>query len=523
MVKEPIHILRQIKKGLGCVLVLAVVCELLFFPTLSNAYGCFMAAVSYGVFCYFLKEKYIRLFPFSFCMYLSMFMYRYLPLIATIVERKPITYGFERPYETFVYEIILFLISSFAFYLACQKTEYIGKNNVIQKSLFKLGFFKVTPEIIWAMGTIGLVIRLYNFSAGDVEYGDVGGKFLLGLDYLMYAPLCLFFPSLMKLKYNNQKVLLVYGLLIFILNIASNSRRQIIIPIGIIIILLFLYLVLNNLKITTFLSPFKIAFFGLALILLLNLISNISLAMLYTRKVRSDIGKLELFQQTIDVINDKVLMDRLKIMKDQESTGLISYQEGWTEHYVDNFMLARYANVRITDETLYYAEKKGYSNKQMQILFVENIQALFPTPILSLFGVYIDKSKLEFSRGDFLYGSGFGGYRVTSHVGDGLATFGFWYFLIQFIVYFFIFKLLNSFVFCLKEEILYAPFALMNVFTFLGKFRNATGITGDLSYVIRGFAQGVITYFIIFYLVRTLLWLVDPKYVENDEVNYPSS
>ncbi|MBD0850777.1 glycosyltransferase family 1 protein [Maribacter arenosus] len=57
-----------------------------------------MAIIAYWVFSYFLKEKYIRLYPFAFLMYLSMFMYRYLPLIATLAERKPITYGFERPY-----------------------------------------------------------------------------------------------------------------------------------------------------------------------------------------------------------------------------------------------------------------------------------------------------------------------------------------------------------------------------------------------------------------------------------------
>ena len=113
MGKQPIHILRQIKKGLVLLLIFAVVGEMLFFPTLPNFYGCVMAIISYWVFSFFLKEKYIRIFPFAFCMYLSMFMYRYLPLIATIAEGKPITYGFERPFETFLYEIVLFLVSSF--------------------------------------------------------------------------------------------------------------------------------------------------------------------------------------------------------------------------------------------------------------------------------------------------------------------------------------------------------------------------------------------------------------------------
>ncbi|MGY8914246.1 MAG: hypothetical protein ACKVJF_04080 [Flavobacteriales bacterium] len=516
MGKQSIHIFRQIKKGLGILLVLAVICEILFFPTLPNFFGCVMVIISYLVFIHFLKENYIRFFPFAFFMYLSMFLYRYLPLIATIVEGKPITYGFERPFETFIYEIILFLVSSLAFYLACRKPKQEGENNIVQKGLYQLKFFEISPAILWSVGLLGLLIRIYNFSAGEVEYGDVGGKFLSGLNYLMYAPFCLLFPSLLNFKYNNKKLVWLYIIVIFVLNIASNSRQSIITPIGTAFLLFFLYLVLNNLKLNDYLSSFKIVILGLVIFFMLNLLSNISLAMLHTRKVRTDIGKIELFQMTIETIQDEALMSRLKNLKNDEENGaLVSYQQGWTEQYVDNFMLSRYANMRITDETLYYAEKKGFANIQMQEMLKEGIVALFPTPILRLLGVYVDKTKLEFSRGDLLYGSGYGGYRVTSHVGDGLATFGHWYFPIQFIAFFIVFKLLNSFVFFYKESILYAPFALMNIFGFLGMFRNAVGITADISFIVRGFLQGIVTYVIILYIVRLMLRLINPKYVRN--------
>ena len=514
MAKESIHILRQAKKGLAIMLILAIIAEILFFPTLPNLYGCFMAVISFWIFSYFLKEKYIRIYPFAFLMYLSMFMYRYLPLIATVAEGKPVTFGFERPYQTFAYEIILFLVSSLAFYLACRKPMRNIKNNFIQKSLVQLKFFEITPAILWGMGLIGLLIRLYNFAAGNVEYGDVAGKFLAGLNYLMYAPLCLVFPSLLHMKYSNRKILWMYGIFVFILNIASNSRRQIIIPIGIIIILFFLYVVLRNLKITDYISPMKLVLLGLFVVFGLNLLSNISLAMLHTRKIRADVNKTELFQKTIETFRDDALMNRLRASKDADTEDYMTYREGWTEYYIDNFMLARYANMRITDQTLYYAEKRGYANRHMQLFFEKGILATFPTPILRLFGIKLDKNTLEMSSGDMLYGKGFGGYRVTSHVGDGLATFGYWYFLIQFVAFFLVFKLLNSFVFYAKGAVRYAPFALISVFTFLGMFRNAGGVSQDISYIIRGFAQGVFTYLVIFYLVRFLLKMINSKYVK---------
>lgn len=520
MGKEPIHIIRQTKKGLVIMLVLAVVCELLFFPTMPNFFGCAMAIISYCVFSFFFQDKYIRLFPFSFCMYLSIFMYRYLPLIATILEGKPITFGFERPYQTFIYEIVLFLVSSLAFYFACATPRRTDRNNIIHKSLYQLRFYEITPAIVWGIGLIGFLIRLYNFSAGDVEYGDVGGKFLSGLDYLMYAPLCLFFPTLLNLNYANKKSVWIYAICIFMINIASNSRQSIITPIAILAILFLLYLVINNLKVTDYISGPKIVLLGLFLVFVLNLLSNVSVAMLHTRKIRSDVNKLELFQRTMETMQDEALMGRLKADKDKaEGNQFISYHQGWTEQYVDNFMLARYANMRITDQTLYYAEKKGYANRQMQEVFKQNVLALFPTPLLSVLGIYVDKSKLEFSRGDLLYGSGFGGYRVTSHLADGLATFGLWYFPIQFVALFIVFKLLNCFVFSSVKGYLYAPFALMNVFSFLGMFRNAQGIFNDFAYILRGFIQGVITYLIIFYLVRSTLKLINVKYVKNLDIS----
>ncbi|WP_324024078.1 hypothetical protein QSV08_13915 [Maribacter sp. BPC-D8] len=509
MGSQPIHILRQLKKSLAVILAIAIIGEIIFFPTLANFYGCVMAIISFWIFSFFLKEKYIRLFPFAFCMYFSMFMYRYLPIIATIAEGKPISYGFERPFQTFIYEIILFSISSLAFYLACQPTLKNPENNIIQKSLYRLKFFETTPATLWVMGIIGVIIRIYNLNE-STEYGDVGGKFLLGLNYLMYAPLCLIFPSLTNLEYNSKKSLWLYLGAIFIINIASNSRQAIITPMAIVALLFFLFLISKNLKFTQYLSKTKIVVFGIILFSILNLLSNISLAMLYNRNIRSKVNKLELFQRTIDTVFDDELMSRLKANKDkEEGQQFITYQQGWTEMYVDNFMLARYANMRITDETLYYAEKRGYNNKQMQIGLKESLLALLPTPVLQYFGLYIDKTKKEFSRGDLLYGSGFGWYRVTSHVGDGLATFGFWYFPIQFLAFLVVFKLLNCYVYFTTSSIKYAPFALIGVFNFLGMFRNAQGIYADFMFILRDFLQGIITYLLIFYIIKLALKFFD--------------
>ena len=523
MIKEKNHTIRQIKTVLIIVLVLSIAGEMIFFPSLPNFFGCVMAVIALLVFSYFFNEKYIRLFPFAFLMYLSMFMYRYLPLIATLMEGKPITYGFERPYETFFYEIILFLVSSLAFYLACQHSLKQNGNNFIQKTLFKLKFFEITPAILWCMGSIGLGATLYNISAGDAQIGNTIGKFIEGLNYLIFAPVCLFFPFLLKIKYSKKKYVLIYTAFIIILNLASNKRHLIITPIGTIGILFLLYLIFKNIRITQMISPVKIVVFGLIGIFGINLLSTVSTAMLHTRQtllyteeLRDNADKMETFRLTIETLQNEQLMERLKKRKNENiHDSDTNYAQGWTEDYVDNFLLSRYANMRITDQTLYYAEKRGYANKAMQESFFKSMLYLFPSPLLRFFNIYLDKTEMDYSRGDFLYGSGYGGYRVTSHVGDGLATFGYWYFLIQFVVYFIIIRLFNSFTYYTGQSILYAPFAVMDSFNFIGKFRNAQGIYGDLGYIPRGFLQGIVTYLIIYHFIRFVLKTINPKYVNN--------
>ncbi|MDF4221148.1 hypothetical protein PXC01_06075 [Maribacter sp. M208] len=519
MIKSENHSIRQINLILKVILVIGVIGELVFFPSIPNFFGCVMAVISYMVFSYFFKVVYIKLFPFAFLMYLSMFMYRFLPLIATLAEGKPITYGFERPYQTFIGETILFLISSIAFYFACNPHKATIKNNLIQKTLDKFKFYEINPPIIWAMGLIGFVIKAYNLSKGGVEYGDVSGKFLIGLEYLMFAPICLLFPDLIRLKYRKTKLVWVYTILVITLNVASNKRHLIITPFGTMGLLFFLHVIFKNINITKLTSPLKFIVGGFLILISLNFLSNLSTAMLHTRDVmlydaeqRNNADKIKAFEQTIETLQNESLMNRLKEKKNKkEYKPLTNYHQNWSEEYVDNFMLARYANMRITDETLYLAEKKGYGNKQMLDFFQTSLIGLLPSPILKLFGIPFNKSLYEFSRGDLLSGRSLGGYRVTSHLGDGLATFGYWYLIIQAVVFFIVFKFLNTFIYYGKKTVIYAPLAIMSIFNFLGMFRNANGISGNISYLLRGYLQDIITYLIIFFIVKMLFMIANPR------------
>lgn len=505
-----------IRKWLDIILLMAVVGEIIFFPSLPNISGCVMTVIVWLIFrVFFLKREIILSHPFSFLMFLSMFLYRFIPLTATLIEGKPISYGFEVPYETFFFETLLFIVSSLSFAAAI----YSRKRgvNFIQHSLFRLNFYYTNSITLWVLGFIGLAVRLQQLSvAGNVEYGDVSNKFLAGFIYLQYAPIIMLFPTLCNLNPNKQRNLFtwIYTAIIFVISFATNSRESLIYPLFTIILLFFIFILKHNYSIYYFISPIKIIIAFIILFFGLSFISDISLAMLSNRSLRSDINRKDLFRNTVETLNDDQKMEKLREYSLEENSLIISYKEGWDERYLNNFMMNRYGNLRISDQTIYYANIIGWNNKNMQENFTKRIITILPIPILNFLGYNISKKDLEYSPGDLIHSlagginSFLGGYRVTSHVGDGLATFGWYYFVIQFFLFYIVFKLLDTLVISKKNKTIYSIIGLINIFGYMGMFRNAGGCSGELNFILRGFWQQMLTYWIIVYIIHFITFNV---------------
>lgn len=504
------------------ILLYASICgEICFFFSWANLCGCLMTWIVWRVFSnFFFKAEIIGKYPFAFMMYLSMFFYRFLPLPVTLLEGKPITYGLQLPYHTFILEIFLFLVSSLAFYFSFSKRK---TNNWLQHLLRKVGFFQRYPEgVIWWLAFVGLFSRIVTYSVGEIEYGDVSNKFLIGLTYLMYSPAILLIPDLFYANHIvNRSSIFIWGYLIviFLIGISSNSREGMIAPIALLSLLYFLWFCKSGKMWKFYVSPLKITVIGVIGYLLIGVLGDFSIAMLYNRNIRSEVSKTELFQRTWDTFQNEALMSSLKNAGEQlaNQKKLKTYDHGWDETYVDNFMLNRYCNIRITDQTLYYALKLDEQGKKiMQKDFLDRIWLILPTPILRLLGSDLNKNNYEFSRGDLLYATAtktsvFAGYRVTSHLGDGIATFGYFYYVIQFVLWLLVFKLLNTFVYYTKLGIVYSLYGLIGLFTFIGMFRNANGCSSDIGYLIRGYWQGVVTFLIVSFIVKSIYSLIRNK------------
>lgn len=498
------------------ILILGCILEILFFFNLWNIIGCIMTIITWIIFSrIFLKRQIIRLHPFSFLVFLSMSLYRILPLFATLLERKPISYKFENATITFILETFLYIISALAFYFSIKKKP---TNNFIQKILLRYHFYTPpNPYTLWILGFIGVCIKLIFASIGKIETGNILGKFFITFSFFQYAPLILLFPNLYipssKKIFEKKKNVLLYTCFLLLLSFSGNSREALLEPIGS-FILLYLLALLKSSYSKSLISKRIIIGGGIIAIFILPILTDISDAMLINRGIRSEVSSSELFTKTLDTFLDKEKLEMERKNREEIKPVITNYKEGWTEEYLNNFAFNRYCNMRITDITLFHANHVGFNNEIMKRDWGEQILKLFPSPILEFFNLNIDKTHI-YSRGDLLFATSthtaiFPGLRVTSHVADGLATFGYLYFLIQFFLFLIQFKLLDCYIFYNKGKVIYSVYGLICIFDFLGMFRNANGCIGEVGFIVRGFIQSCLIFILTYTITNKIASYINP-------------
>lgn len=505
------QLLENTRKIGDIALFIACLLEIILFYSPTNIVGCFMTIVSWLIFSrVFLHRHIILLHPFGFIVFLSMSMYRILPLFATLLEFKPISYKFEMGEKTFLLELLLYLISCLAFGLVTHRTP---SNNFISNTLYSIGFHNpLKKSQLWCFGFIGFFIQVYLLFTTEIEIGDIFHKFIQAITFAKYAPIIMLFPILYnpysKEVFKSNLKVFVYIIIIIILCFAGNSRQALLEPIMLITMLSFLAIIKSKASYEKYISS-KTPFIALIIIfILLPQLSDISNAMLIVRGSRHELSNKEIFYQTIGLYFDKEELSQRYKNYQLSQVVINKNNEGWSEEYLNNFAFNRYCNIRISDLTLYHANQISYKKQLMQRDYIDRIIKLIPNPILKILNVNIDKDNI-YSRGDYLYSLStnapiMAGFRVTSHVADGLCTFGYWYFIIQFILFYIQFKLLDCFVYYKRHRVMYSICGLIFTYQFIGQFRNAQGCFGEIGFIIRGWIQIIFLYFIILLLTKTI-------------------
>lgn len=488
--------------------------ECIFFFSLENMAGCIMTIICTVIFTqFYLKEGTVLMHPFPFMMFLAMFLYRFLPLPCTLLERKPISYGMEMPYMTFLLETMVFLVGCASFSIVKRKPVYTYG---LRKWLNTFGCYGyLTSETIWSFGFVGTCCTILSY----IRSGSAGAltSIISAFCEFRYMPILLFFPCLYKEGYDKEAEngidfskwgAWAYLMFITLLNLGSNSRYALVTPFGIFALLFLMVAVKERVRTTEILKPGRLVVIILVISFSISFLQDVSDSMISVRNLRTNVSKTELIQYTIENAFSSVT-DGLV----EEDKTVETYRNGWTEDYIDNAMLNRFANIRITDETLYYSSLLDQQSiSEIREDFYNRIICILPSPILNIVAPNANKTITNStSRGDILrYYAGFGNSYtlgnliVISHVADGLVQFDFFYFVIQWLLWIIVFNLLDTFSTSKNGEMVYSAWGLMSVFTFLGMFRNANGCFGDVGYILREYWQSAFIFCLAFLISKLI-------------------
>lgn len=494
---------------------IAGVLQLAFWPTKENFFAVTTIVISWSLLVTFmLKYHVLRQYPLSSFMVLGLVISQcFLPLVFTLLEGHPVTFNLRVPLLVFLHSllaVIVVIAAHFFYRTQLKKQPFFHK--AIQKKLIHIGFFRTPSDSqIWIMGWIGLsamfYVYFYSPSVGN-EVSGVGNKFFQGFIPFTYAP----FYILIKRMYSgidkrSKKLMLqlaFFVMLLFIVSIGRNSRGAFMFGFTGLGFGYFLGLLLGIFP-SKILTRRNLIIAAVSFWLVTGPLSDLGVAMVIVRGQRSNVDRIELLELTFEKFqNKKELADYKENMSGQGAE--------WDEQYLDNIFLARFCNLKFNDASLEISERLGGVDPAVTTYAIERPMALFPQPVIDLFGIEVDKQKVNSSSsGDFLYervgGNALGGFRVGHFAGFGMASFGWFYLLLLFVLIIPVFFLWDLLALRFRPSVLNKRnvifglgglLSLTALFQFI-MFENVLYIT---QFLIRGWIQMVFLYWVIFQFTR---------------------
>ncbi|WP_026518044.1 hypothetical protein [Butyrivibrio sp. MC2021] len=505
------NILNTLRRILFCITAVSVVLEMVFFPSWANLVGCIMMVTAHVIFVFVaLNRNRILASPFLFVVMMSMFAYRYIPVPGTLISLRPVSYGMETPVKTFVSETLFFLLFTVIYYITAYGYDKRRGPVGFYKSI---GLYKYGSEhSIWLLGIVGLIVRIISYSNNAFDHTSLSDT----VQDLIYAPVVLFFPFFFdenpEKPVNFKKpVIWAYLIILSIVGLGSNSRFEIMSPFILIAVFYFIYLVKEDVDLKSILSPKRIIYGLVSILLILGLMQTISDAMLTVRNNKRDYSFSQLVRLTAQNAIDSVGAKQEEVEEKKEAQ---PYSVKWTEEYIDNFALNRYGNIRFSDEIYFYSKDLSDEDRaDIRESFKIRLLCLLPTPVMRLFGLEINKSDYNYSNATYLYyKAGYCDYNYlfthrveTSYLPDGLSIFGGYYLIIQSLLFLIIFWFIRGLSYYDSSgKFVYSLYGMifMNTYHHMGMYAN--GIYGCFGFLFRSMWESMLVFLVVNFVVR--LW-----------------
>ena len=448
------------------------------------------------------------------------------PTVFTLMEGKPLVFNLKYPYEVFLHSLLALVILIFT-HTIYKSINPVGLKNSIQSLLKKNDFFKTPANSeIWVMGIIGLVSMFVTYFINKQTYElkteGAGNHFIEGLIPFSYAP----YFILVKKLYSEEEPDLkkyasrigIFTALLFAVGIGGNARSLFITGIVSAAMGVFLGMLLGKFY-YKLITGKNIMIVVLALWLVTGPLADIGTAMVIVRQHRGTISKTDMLLKTLDVFEDKKALRIYKRANASTNQELL-----YDEHYFDNIFLARFCNLKFNDSSLEQFHKIGAADSQVQKYSIDKIYAELPQPLLNMFEINIDKeSIIGSSFGDFLIfraGGGsvvLGGYVLGQFAGTGMAAFDWWYLLLLGAGILPIYFLLDLFVIRVRSRGQKAGITLISlagllpistIFMFLSLSTVSESVVNLFTYILRGWIQMVILYWIMYFMARKLNYVL---------------
>lgn len=494
-------------------LIIACLCEMLFFYSPANLYGCL--TLLYGwilISTLVFKRKYIQKYPLPTIAVFSLgFCYYFLPIIITLLEGKPLTFNFQVPYLTFSNQILNVTIIVLAFRVSIKLYK---PNCLINKIWNKIGYMSVlTEKQIWVIGFLGLA-ALISIVAGqgqEQEYQNTGNMLeiiIRSVSVFSIAPVCLYFKHLYgdNTTTKTKKYVKYYIIILVVIGMATTRRVLIFNSVFTILLITIFLAIYNNKK---FFSRKNIIISLVLTYLVVGPLADMSMAMILNRQSVYSSSASKTLEDVWKLYNDK---EKLRttyeyFMATLDNGGDNEY--GWSEYYVNNIFLDRFCNLRTIDGTLYNAQKAGFGcyegGKYYENFWINELPS-FITKALGL------KKDFQGSATDHMVVNNFSGNRYTlfgfkvgGDTGIGLWMFGYSYYWIAFLTYIIVFYFLCSFV-NFKGSLLLIPLPILMSFRLYWLFfLNANGIFTSMNYTFtRNNLNTILIYCILIFIIKRI-------------------
>lgn len=495
-------------------LILSSIAEFVFFPSAVHVCICVVNYLMWLIFSSVIsKGSNYLYYPLSTFMVTGFTLcFIVLPIPATLLEFKPVSYNLHNPLVCFlnIYLCLVALMVAHCIY------KNISKKNIISLCLRKTSFFSPLSKKEFLIFTIGAIsytaISILVYGRWEDDNNLESKPLILSILSLMgmfvNLPVLLLFPTFHLVNWKSEaksKYLfcILYGLILFVIGVASNVRTMSINYICLIGALFFFGFLTNSIKVT--LKKQYVVSFLVLLWFFTGPFMDISMAMVAVRGQKMNLSGIELLENTFAVYSNGKEMESLRKAK----TMLVVGGNDWDENYLNNDMLARFCSVKIFDESIFYAEKLGYNNTQMKDDYLHQLMSIWPTNISGLSKKERDIYR-SYSETDYMYalatksGLGLGSFKIGSLPGLGLAIFGYWYLLIIILMFIPIFYYFDSTIYRKNNKLVISPWAALNLFMVFYYISSGHNYVTETRFLFREFFESVMTYLLLRIFIRKL-------------------